>query len=255
MTPKLIDVGRETNVIMQPYGGLIAKGSGKMTYYRGSKQTPYGEFSSLIHPLFEGSTMSHQIPRSPAAKTKLIKELQAQLEESQAITRKLHSQSANIPDRRSDVQHTIDNRDSTYGGFEGVAELEQALKDTMREHEKWESLDDAYKCALDMMVHKIGRVVNGNPHHVDNWHDLSGYAELGKRHAINQQHRGDSFRNGEGPLDKLTADYANKATDSGRVSSGQANEANSQRAQRDGESGSGHSGVGQSGGQAGNRIR
>jgi hypothetical protein len=30
---------------------------------------------------------------------------------------------------------------------------------------------------LEMIAHKIARVLNGNPDHHDHWHDISGYAQ------------------------------------------------------------------------------
>jgi len=32
--------------------------------------------------------------------------------------------------------------------------------------------------ALDMICHKIGRILNGDPDYADNWHDIAGYAQL-----------------------------------------------------------------------------
>jgi hypothetical protein len=29
-----------------------------------------------------------------------------------------------------------------------------------------------------MIAHKIGRIVNGDPDHVDSWVDIAGYAQL-----------------------------------------------------------------------------
>ena len=32
--------------------------------------------------------------------------------------------------------------------------------------------------AMDMIIHKIGRIINGNPDVVDHWLDIAGYAQL-----------------------------------------------------------------------------
>jgi hypothetical protein len=37
--------------------------------------------------------------------------------------------------------------------------------------------DDQWE-ALEMIVHKIGRIVNGNPDKIDHWVDIAGYAKL-----------------------------------------------------------------------------
>jgi hypothetical protein len=32
--------------------------------------------------------------------------------------------------------------------------------------------------SLDMICHKMARILNGNPYHFDSWHDIIGYARL-----------------------------------------------------------------------------
>ena len=32
--------------------------------------------------------------------------------------------------------------------------------------------------AIDMIIHKLGRIINGNPDKVDHWTDIAGYAKL-----------------------------------------------------------------------------
>jgi hypothetical protein len=32
--------------------------------------------------------------------------------------------------------------------------------------------------ALDMIMHKVGRIINGNPDKIDTWSDVAGYATL-----------------------------------------------------------------------------
>ena len=29
-----------------------------------------------------------------------------------------------------------------------------------------------------MILHKIGRILNGDPNYADSWHDIAGYAKL-----------------------------------------------------------------------------
>lgn len=31
---------------------------------------------------------------------------------------------------------------------------------------------------LEMIAHKIARILNGDPNYADNWHDIAGYATL-----------------------------------------------------------------------------
>jgi hypothetical protein len=39
-------------------------------------------------------------------------------------------------------------------------------------------LNPSQREALDMIQHKIGRILAGNPNHHDHWHDIAGYATL-----------------------------------------------------------------------------
>ena len=80
--------------------------------------------------------------------------------------------------------HNIDKilaeRDSRYGSFDSHAEISQQLKLVIRcALEKRQKIleDDQYE-ALDMICHKIGRIINGDPDYSDSWIDIAGYAKL-----------------------------------------------------------------------------
>lgn len=78
----------------------------------------------------------------------------------------------------SNIDDTLKERGSRYGAFSTHAEVTQNLKSVMQCHPKWESLGAHHKEALDMIQHKIGRILNGDPDYADNWHDIIGYAKL-----------------------------------------------------------------------------
>lgn len=78
----------------------------------------------------------------------------------------------------SDVTTTLAERGKRYGAFTGHAEVTQALKETMRAHPNHHDLDPDMREALDMIQHKIGRILNGDPEYADSWHDIAGYAKL-----------------------------------------------------------------------------
>jgi hypothetical protein len=77
----------------------------------------------------------------------------------------------------------LSERQTTYGDFSTQAELSQALKGVVKDaynarHEDDRRLED-YQCeALEMILHKIARIINGDPSYVDSWTDISGYATL-----------------------------------------------------------------------------
>jgi len=75
---------------------------------------------------------------------------------------------------------TLNQRAVDYGKFKDGAALMQGIKrllaDHARAHDKTFS-DDQWE-ALEMIVHKMARIVNGNPDKVDHWVDIAGYAKL-----------------------------------------------------------------------------
>ena len=78
------------------------------------------------------------------------------------------------------VDETLDARAVDYGKFIEGAEIMQMLKRVVRNaldnRDKTLAHDQAE--AMDMIIHKIGRIVNGNPDVVDHWLDIAGYAQL-----------------------------------------------------------------------------
>ena len=82
--------------------------------------------------------------------------------------------------QETDIDETLDERAQDYGKFKDGAALMQALKRTLADHARIHNKtfsDDQWE-ALEMIVHKIGRIVNGNPDKVDSWVDIAGYATL-----------------------------------------------------------------------------
>lgn len=78
----------------------------------------------------------------------------------------------------ADVNAILSERGARYGTFVGHAKITQDLKSAMYEHQNWAGLPDDVKESLEMIVHKIGRIVNGDPEYPDSWDDISGYAKL-----------------------------------------------------------------------------
>ncbi len=76
------------------------------------------------------------------------------------------------------IDVTLAERDKRYGAFDGHALITQRLKEDMRGTDGWRRLAVDQAEALDMIVHKIGRILNGDPNYHDSWHDIVGYAKL-----------------------------------------------------------------------------
>lgn len=84
--------------------------------------------------------------------------------------------SASIGD--GDIPALIAERGSRYGKFKDGADIMQSLKDVMREVDGWNNLTASQKEALEMIQHKVGRILNGDPNYDDSWKDIAGYATL-----------------------------------------------------------------------------
>jgi hypothetical protein len=80
----------------------------------------------------------------------------------------------------ADVDETLDERAQDYGKFKDGAALMQGIKRLLADHAAKHDktfADDQWE-ALEMIVHKMARIVNGNPDKVDSWVDIAGYATL-----------------------------------------------------------------------------
>ena len=88
----------------------------------------------------------------------------------------------------TDLTATLEERGKRYGRFTGHARITQELKRVIKEHTPGlrflESgttvphLAPDQQEALDMICHKIGRIINGDPDYADSWIDIAGYAQL-----------------------------------------------------------------------------
>ena len=72
----------------------------------------------------------------------------------------------------------LEERGKNYGSFVGHANITQDMKYILRSSRSWELMENDQREALEMIVHKIGRIVNGDPNYVDSWTDVIGYAKL-----------------------------------------------------------------------------
>ena len=74
----------------------------------------------------------------------------------------------------------LTERGNRYGPFVGHAEVTQHLKAYYREQLRLRGklMDPDQYEAMDMVMHKIGRIVNGDPNYADSWVDIAGYAKL-----------------------------------------------------------------------------
>jgi len=76
------------------------------------------------------------------------------------------------------VEETLATRGNTHGDFNTGAIISQRLCNVLRAGPSWDALTSAQMESLEMIAHKMARIVNGNPDFADHWHDISGYAKL-----------------------------------------------------------------------------
>jgi hypothetical protein len=78
------------------------------------------------------------------------------------------------------IDSVLEQRGSRYGKFKGHAEVTQMLKAVIATglSKRGKTLAPDQQEALDMVCHKIGRIVNGDPDYADSWIDIAGYSKL-----------------------------------------------------------------------------
>ena len=78
------------------------------------------------------------------------------------------------------VDAILDQRATQYGKFIEGAEVMQTLKQVVRTsiQKRGTALAFDQLESIDMIIHKLGRIINGNPDNVDSWRDIAGYATL-----------------------------------------------------------------------------
>jgi hypothetical protein len=78
------------------------------------------------------------------------------------------------------VNTLLQERALQYGTFVSLAKTAQEFKSVLYRElgSRNKRLADDQAEALDMILHKIARIINGNADHVDSWADIAGYATL-----------------------------------------------------------------------------
>lgn len=80
----------------------------------------------------------------------------------------------------TDVTAVLTERGARYGKFTDHARVTQTLKAICTRHAETQGVDlePDQQEAIDMICHKLGRIVNGDPNYADSWVDIAGYAKL-----------------------------------------------------------------------------
>ena len=77
------------------------------------------------------------------------------------------------------IDDVLKERGSRYGEFKDHAEISQLIKFALFEaHGKELRLSADQRESLEMIAHKLARIVNGDPNYLDSWVDIVGYSQL-----------------------------------------------------------------------------
>lgn len=85
------------------------------------------------------------------------------------------------------IEEILEDRKHTHGNFSDHARCTQRLKNIikneldLRRARNQFDLSDQQQEAIDMIIHKIGRIVAGDPDVQDHWDDIAGYANVANK--------------------------------------------------------------------------
>lgn len=79
-----------------------------------------------------------------------------------------------------EIKDVTNARGAVYGDFRIQFRVAQQLKDVVYTSCQ-ASLSAAQREILDMIMHKVSRIIIGDPNYLDNWIDIQGYASLAQR--------------------------------------------------------------------------
>lgn len=81
------------------------------------------------------------------------------------------------------IDEVLKEREKNYGDFASFSFVSQSLKKLTN----LGCFDDYQQEALDMILHKIARIINGDASHIDSWRDIAGYATLAQNILENKE--------------------------------------------------------------------
>lgn len=84
------------------------------------------------------------------------------------------------------INEVLSERGSNYGSFHTFSNLSQTLyaiivkhyNDVNQQRGEEAQLPAFMAESLRMICHKLARIANGNPYHLDSWVDIGGYSQL-----------------------------------------------------------------------------
>ena len=86
------------------------------------------------------------------------------------------------PDQEKDV---LDERQKTYGDFSVLSKSVEQMEAFVKNLPGYAKATPGHREAAHMIIQKLVRAMNGDPHYRDSWHDISGYARLAEKECKN----------------------------------------------------------------------
>lgn len=90
------------------------------------------------------------------------------------------------PTEPSSVDLILGERGNRYGTFDSNAKTCQLLKNVLHSQDGWYRLSYVQREAVEMIMHKISRLVNGDSTYLDTVIDIAGYNQLMLKHMRDQ---------------------------------------------------------------------
>jgi hypothetical protein len=84
----------------------------------------------------------------------------------------------NLSEVGGSLDELLDDRGETHGDWSENARVAQEMKELWRKTSGWSRLSCGQREALDLIGHKIARVLCGDPGYADHFVDIAGYAQL-----------------------------------------------------------------------------
>lgn len=123
----------------------------------------------------EAAEQSQALAQDPAQDYSVTHSLEQAVLSVAPVTVRITSPDAS---EGGEIEGVLRERGDRYGPFENHAKITQQLKDVMRAEPGWDRLTYPQREALEMVAHKIGRMLNGDPTYEDNVVDILGYSDL-----------------------------------------------------------------------------
>lgn len=76
------------------------------------------------------------------------------------------------------IDDTLTARGAQYGKFEDHALVTQNIKQALQDSPNWHDLTPSQREAMEMVAHKFGAILCGQPNFHNLWHDCIGFLRL-----------------------------------------------------------------------------